>query len=116
VFTRTRPAHVILIHAFPHSALRPSERMVVMSDSLDGLSVEGRQLRVWPLPRAEWDAFAGKLHFEPTLPNFQPYALRLDGGGRCDRTYYVGNGDIHPRDQPVDSNIAGPPDVPETQP
>lgn len=109
VFPRIRPAQTVLVHAYSHGELEPAEQVLtIYNGRLDGLQVEGRTLRVWEVPRSDWPSLEGKLYAELELPDFRPYAIRLEGG-QCDRAYWLGQADMHPRDQLIDGPISGPP-------
>lgn len=107
VSPRQRPVRAVLTQAFPHHALTPSEQ--VLSADLDGLQIESRTLHVWPLPREDWPLFEGKLYFDPSLADFQPFAFKLEGG-QCEAVYYWGHGDMHPRNQHIEGRVAAPTD------
>lgn len=108
VFSRPRPAQAVLIHAFDFRDIAPP--LDLYDQRLESLSVRGRRLRGWSVPRSEWPLLAGKLYVEPDNAAFRPFALRLEGGA-CARTYYMGQGDIHPRDQDIEGQLAPPPPV-----
>jgi hypothetical protein len=107
VFPRVRPAQALLVHSFPYREIEPS--LALYRLQMDGLIIDARRLRAWPLPPADYPAIADKLYGYSDVPGaFAPLALRLEGGA-CERAYYYGHGDINPRDQPIATPIHDPP-------
>lgn len=107
VFPRMRPAQMLLIHSFAYREITPS--LALYRLQMDGLIIDDRRLRVWPLPPEDHPSIADKLDGRSDVPGaFAPFALRLEGG-TCASAYYYGNGDINPRDQPIAPRIHDPP-------
>lgn len=110
VFPRLRPAQTVLIHAYHHRELLPTTQVLELyRGGLDGLQVEGRTLRVWAVPRHDWPQLEGLLYADMEIPDFQPYAIRLVEAGSCERAYWLGQADIHPRDQLLSGPLGEPP-------
>lgn len=110
MFPRSRPVQTALIHAFPYDAVTPIMRLYSENQQgLDGLSVEGRVLRVWAVPEGEQLALEGKLYVALGHPGFKPHAMRLENAGSCDKTYWLGQVDIAPQDQPIEGGVGDPP-------
>ena len=110
VFPRPRPVQTALIHTFPYEAVTPIMRLYSENQhGLDGLSVEGRVLRVWAVPEREQRALEGKLYVALGHPGFKPHAMRMQNAGSCDKTYWLGQVDIAPQDQLIEGSIGDPP-------
>lgn len=113
VFSRRRPAQALLMQAFRFQEIGdPALELYMERAWIDGLTITGRRLRAWEIPRADYGALWDRLYSDTTDPlhvsAFRPFALRLEGGD-CDRTYYYGAMDVNPRDQPVAARLQDPP-------
>lgn len=107
VFTRPRPAQTILVHAFSFDEIEPT--LALYRQQLDGLRINGRTLRAWPVPRSEWSGMEGKLHYKPEEEGFRPTAIRFEDGGPCAESYFYGNADLAREDQLMSAPVGPPP-------